>query len=343
MIESNLSTPKKETFEEGIDLYTSVANEAANEKYNFQFFSLNLLGFSENVTFLITDKEDNKKYILRVCQPGYHTIEELQAEVKWVKIIQKESDIIVPDVLSGSDEKYVQIIRKNSKEYHCMLFKFITGKMPADDPLILNQVFKKVGKITAKLHNISEKYLCDNVPFERATWDIEKMFGTNAVWGHWTDNKFLSPDDLKILEHALEIIKYRLKLYGRNNKNFGLIHADLRITNVLKNSEIVKVIDFDDCGYSWYLYDLSASLTFLENRPYVQDLIKSWIEGYSSCRILSKDDLDEIETFIVMRSLLFISWIGTHGHSEEVKKIGEAYTYEAIDRAKTFIAHNRQI
>lgn len=222
-----------------------------------------------------------------------------------------------------------------------MLFNFITGKMPADDPVILNQVFKKVGEMTAKLHNISEKYMHKKITFKRSTWDIEKMFGKNAVWGHWTDNKFVSPDDLNILEHALDIIKHRLKIYGQSKSNFGLIHADLRITNVLKDDEVVKVIDFDDCGYSWYLYDLSASLTFLENRSYLDDLIKNWIKGYTSCRTLSEEDFNEIETFIVMRSLLFISWIGTHEHSKEVKEIGKSYTYEAIERAKKFIARDK--
>lgn len=45
------------------------------------------------------------------------------------------------------------------------------------------------------------------------------------------------PDLTAEIEHELDrcshVIKKRLERYGRNERNFGLIHADLRVSNLL--------------------------------------------------------------------------------------------------------------
>ena len=40
------------------------------------------------------------------------------------------------------------------------------------------------------------------------------------------------------------------------------------------------VIDFDDCGFGWYMYDLAAAVSFIEHDPRVPELIDAWARGY---------------------------------------------------------------
>ena len=40
-----------------------------------------------------------------------------------------------------------------------------------------------------------------------------------------------------------------------------VVHADTRLANAGEDGS-VSVIDFDDCGFSWYLYDLGTSVSF---------------------------------------------------------------------------------
>jgi len=40
----------------------------------------------------------------------------------------------------------------------------------------------------------------------------------------------------------------------------GLIHADLHLGNALFWSDEVRVIDFDDCGFGYWLYDIAFAL-----------------------------------------------------------------------------------
>ena len=47
-------------------------------------------------------------------------------------------------------------------------------------------------------------------------------------------------------------------------ERFGLVHADLRLANLLVEDEKVNVIDFDDCGYSWFMYDFGTAVSFID-------------------------------------------------------------------------------
>ena len=42
----------------------------------------------------------------------------------------------------------------------------------------------------------------------------------------------------------------------------GLIHADFSLANLLIHKGDLRVIDFDDCGLGWFLYDAVTSVFF---------------------------------------------------------------------------------
>ena len=72
----------------------------------------------------------------------------------------------------------------------------------------------------------------------------------------------------------------------------------------------IKVIDFDDCGFSWYMYDAAASLSFYEHLPQVSSLIQHWLEGYRTVSAIGKAEEEEIPTFLMLRRLLLVAWVG---------------------------------
>jgi Ser/Thr protein kinase RdoA (MazF antagonist) len=88
----------------------------------------------------------------------------------------------------------------------------------------------------------------------------------------------------------------------------------------------VKVIDFDDCGFSWFLYDAATPVSFYEHDPKVPALIAAWTRGYRSEAPLSPEDEAEIPTFIMLRRLLLVAWIGSHSETDLAQSMGVAYT-----------------
>ena len=84
-------------------------------------------------------------------------------------------------------------------------------------------------------------------------------------------------------------------------------------------------MDFDDCGFGWYMYDAATPLSFYEHLPQVSCLIEQWLEGY---RTVSRDraDEEEIPTFMMLRRLLLVAWVGSHAETNLARSMGAAYT-----------------
>ena len=121
------------------------------------------------------------------------------------------------------------------------------------------------------------------------------------------------------------------------NERFGLVHADLRLANLLIDGNKLGVIDFDDCGLSWYMYDFAAAISFIEEDPIVPDLQHSWIEGYRDFAHLSAEDEAMFPTFIMLRRILLTAWLASHSETPTALELGASYTDGTLRIAETYL------
>jgi Ser/Thr protein kinase RdoA (MazF antagonist) len=120
---------------------------------------------------------------------------------------------------------------------------------------------------------------------------------------------------------------------------FDLIHGDMRLANLLVDGPSVKVIDFDDCGFSWLLYDCATTVSFFEHRPEVPELLAAWVRGYRKVLALSEEDVAEIPTFVMLRRLVLVAWIGSHSETDLAKSMGTQFTDETVALCNHYLAH----
>ena len=126
---------------------------------------------------------------------------------------------------------------------------------------------------------------------------------------------------------------------ARRRDRFGLTHADLRIANLLVDGDRTIVIDFDDCGLAWFMYDWATAVSFMEDHPQVPELQAAWVEGYRSVAPLSAEDEAELATFVMLRRLLLVAWIGSHHtFATEAAELGAGFTAGTCELAETYLA-----
>ena len=109
-------------------------------------------------------------------------------------------------------------------------------------------------------------------------------------------------------------------------RKFGLIHADMRLANLLIHEGKTRLIDFDDCGIGWFLYDFAAGISFMEDNPTVETLKDAWVRGYRNVSSLSNEEEKEIDTFIMLRRMALLAWIGSHSDTALAKEQGPEFT-----------------
>ena len=167
--------------------------------------------------------------------------------------------------------------------------------------------------------------------------DLRHDIGEHAAWGDWRAFPEMTPEAENILSEVSRIIKRRLERYGTNENNFGLIHADLRLANLLIEGDQIKVIDFDDCGFGWHLHDLASALSFIEDKPIVPKLVNAWLAGYKKVLPFTDTDFEEIDTFIMMRRLQLTAWLASHQESGPVAELSVGWMDGTMELAERYL------
>jgi Ser/Thr protein kinase RdoA (MazF antagonist) len=159
--------------------------------------------------------------------------------------------------------------------------------------------------------------------FNRFRWDFDCMVGTTPRWGRWQDGIGVGPAEADVLGRAAALMEARLRRFGSGPDRFGLIHADMRLANLLVSGPDIAVIDFDDCGFGWFLFDIGASLSFIEHDPRVPALTAP------GCAATGEADLPaatpRIPTFVLLRRLQLVAWVGSHV-ADAARELGADFT-----------------
>jgi Ser/Thr protein kinase RdoA (MazF antagonist) len=151
--------------------------------------------------------------------------------------------------------------------------------------------------------------------FQRPRWDLATTLGDRPHWGSWQTG-VPDPEQRRQLQRLADVVIARLRKFGTGPDRFGLVHADLRLANLLVRDGKTTVIDFEDCGFSWYLYDLACALSFNEGRADVGDLVALWVDGYRQVADLPAADEAEIDTFLMLRRLMLTAYAGLRSDTE---------------------------
>jgi Ser/Thr protein kinase RdoA (MazF antagonist) len=315
--------------------------QAALPRWGLAGATLKMINHSENTTYLVTPKSPGpdamRPVILRVHREGYHTTNGIKSELAWMHALQADANVLTPQAIPGRDGEEIQSVSHPSlpRPRNCVLFHLIDGHEPPQTNLI--EPFKQLGEVTARCHIHSMGWTRPPY-FERLTWDFEHSLGKHANWGHWEDGPDMTPERRPILQRLVDTLQRRLNTFGKRPDRYGLIHADFRLANLLIHKGNTRVIDFDDSGIGWFLYDAGTAVSFFEHKPEVPELMEAWKEGYRRVRPLSKEEDDEIWTFILLRRMLLLAWMGSHHETDLAKQEGPAYCAGSCEMAEKYLS-----
>lgn len=299
---------------------------------------LRLLTISENATFLATERASGHRTVFRVHRPSYHTKAAIASELAWIEALRATGEIAIPAPQPMLNGELIAEIDDDGQTRHVVAFDFVEGQEPPDGDLI--PWYRELGAIHARLH--AHAITWPRPPgFTRFTWDFATTIGDTPHWGDWRAGQGLTDEGRAAIQQAVDLIRARVEAYGKDVSRYGLIHADLRLANLLVDGDRLTLIDFDDCGISWYLYDFATAISFIEHDPRVPALLAAWTEGYRSIRPLTDEEAAIIPTFIMMRRIQLTAWVASHAETPTAQAMGEAYVAGTVELARRFVAGNR--
>jgi Ser/Thr protein kinase RdoA (MazF antagonist) len=299
--------------------------------------TLTLLNISENATYRVDDPAHSVPTILRVHRTGYHTRNAVLTELAWMRALREGGGVETPRSLQARDGELIHSVTTDAlrEERFVVMFEFVSGSEPEEDALL--EPFADLGTIAARMHRHARGW-ARPAYFERLDWSFDGALGKRPNWGDWREGPGLDRERKVLFQRAVDTVESRLARFGRDESRFGLTHADLRLANLLIHNGSIRVIDFDDSGLSWFLYDLATAVTFMEDREDLDELIGAWLAGYRREAPLSEEEEREIPTFLVLRRLTVLAWLGSHSDTDLAREQGTPYTDATVGLVEMYLS-----
>ncbi len=208
-------------------------------------------------------------------------------------------------------------------------------------------LYRSIGRAVGKFHRISANYTPTDPTFTRPHWyesyevleAIQKLAGT-------TDPARQQLEDMLAELHHLPT----------PSGDYGLIHDDLHFANFLVHQDgTITIIDFDDCGYGWFVTDIAMALFDVlvlynadndaDSSRFAQGFLSSYLEGYRIEKEISLCWLEQMPKFLKLKELCIYAdlldhpdidkpdgWVGRfmRGRAE---RIANATPYVSLDFA----------
>lgn len=135
--------------------------------------------------------------------------------------------------------------------------------------------FADLGALMAELHRRTAEPPRAKVSV-RPPWDTDGMLGDRAVRGDPRRAFTPGTPGKATMASAFPRLDAALRAYGAGADRYGAIHADFTPENVLVGDGRMTVIDFDDSGDGYYLFDLATAAFFCLPDPLTDEDLAMW-------------------------------------------------------------------
>ena len=298
---------------------------------------LALLTVSENATWLAG--EGDGRIVLRVQRPGYNSDAAIASELVWSRALREDGVVNTPASLPARTGEDLLRFDCGGHDLRLVAFEFVPGAAPSEEEHDLAFWYRRLGAITAGMHRHSRSWRMPD-GFSRRQWGFAEICGPAADWGDWRHGIGLDAEGRAVLEEVEADLARRCADFGSGPDRQGLIHCDMRTANLLVDGDHMTVIDFDDCGFGWYVYDFAAATSFMPPEA-IWRLLPHWVAGYREVLPLDAEDEAALPMFVMLRRLQLTGWIASHADAPEPAALGAGFTHETVAMGRRWLEEIR--
>ena len=276
---------------------------------------IELVAHGENTTYRVISSDD-RQYLLRIHRPTRHGHDvdseaAIRSELAWLVALRSDTPLEVPGPVRAVGGQLTTTVTTDgvAGSRVCSLLRWMTGRNHNHSARPIH--LYRLGGVLAQLHDHADHW---RVPdgFVRIHWDYEAYFGNTMVYGNVeaADAWRLLPRNLRHdFEAVAEKVGDVMQQLGQGANVFGLIHADAHLDNVLFDGQQARLIDFDDCGFGYRIYDIAVALWELRHRDDYPTFKDAVVRGYSEHRPLPAEQMEHLDAFIAAREVAFGLWL----------------------------------
>ncbi len=331
----------------------ALAASTAASQWADDVATVELLAISENAVYRV-DTTAGDRFVLRLHRPGYNTIHEMESEQRWVDSLHADGVPVPRPRPSLAGQAYESVVVAGSEDRWAGAIDWVDGVKLADlleDRPVDEQraavpgLYRAVGALAARIRIHAQRWEPPD-GFARRSWDADGLLGPDPLWGRFWDVPGLGSAERSMLTTARDHLLELLRSLPTDPSRYGLVHADLHQGNVLFDTVPGQepgdgvAIDFDDAGFGWFIHELGVALQAVIDEPWAATAREALIEGYRTVHPLDADELDLLDAFCTIRTLMLIGWLQARPELESHQQL-PSYVSWACSEADKFLQTGR--
>lgn len=282
-------------------------------RYGLSAVQCTLLQYESHAIYRILTIAGDQ-YVLRVATPDGRTEAEQRSEMNWLAVLRHRTSLMIPEPVPTIDGNLAvdPSDQEGNRRYPSVLLRWIPGK-PLNEG-VSRSLMEHLGKGIAEVHQCSERFV-PPTGFTRPSWTWERLFGARSIIHDSNITSTFSAQQHAVLRDASERMGLALLSMRYSELSYGLIHGDLHRDNILIcEDSTFAVIDFDDCGFGYHLYDIACLLDSLQRRVLrdpedYQEGKTALLQGYQQVRSLSPGYEPYLSLFMAFRDVVLLDFI----------------------------------
>lgn len=241
------------------------------------------------------------QYLLRIHEPGYQTPTAIALELEWLHSMCRDSGLPVPEpVLTFDGRSFAQVTAPGIPgERICSIFRWVRGRELTREEIHPHH-YEALGELIARLHQHAARWQ-PPAGLSKRKYDWDGLFRQQDEHGNPSSDAWslLPPDYVEPYAMIARETAQTMEKWGESPDVYGLIHADIGMNaNVLFWQGDVRIIDFDDSGYGYYVFDLSIVLEDSQDHQIKPEFRHALLDGYTRVRPLTDDQIGKIDLFL---------------------------------------------
>ncbi len=295
---------------------------SAVEHWGLSCKNLRLIKARENAVYELQTNE-GRQFALRIHRANYHSDAALHSELQWMFALQ-EAGVAVPVVVPCKNgDLFARVSHAEIPEQRQLdLFEWIDGEPLGssedglgDNTEDIDRIYSTIGRIAAQLHLQANSWEKPK-GFTRHAWDADGLVGEQPLWGRFWELDSLSPAQRDLLVRARDAVKEGLAACDTSAASYGLIHADFVPENLMVDEGNIRLIDFDDAGFGWHMFEIATALYFIQDDPNYERAKSALIDAYREHKEMSDQMLARLPLFMLARSFTYVGWVHTRPGTE---------------------------
>jgi len=285
-----------------------------------------LVKFRENAVFSVHDAQ-GRRFALRLHRQGYHSAAALESELVWIRALA-DHGLQVPAPVPALNGIYsVPIPAKADQQVrYADILLWLNGQTltMAEDAAqanteALGTIYRSLGAEAARMHDHGQNW-SPPARFSRASWNREGLVGETPLWGRFWEFDALSRAERALAVAARSALAEDLGELPMNPSVYGLIHGDLLSDNVMIDAGRIQLIDFDDAGWGWHMFELATALYFHIGSPNFNLRQEALLHGYRQVRPLSDEQQAQLPLFLLARGVTYLGWLHTRRETQTARE-----------------------